>query len=59
MILQKGINWNDLPYSKKRGRGVHKIHYEVPDNKGGKVLRSRWEIYDLDFNGIPNLPTDY
>lgn len=53
MIFQKGINWDDLEYKKKRGRGVHRVNYEVPDQKGGMALRSRWEIYDLSTEDIP------
>lgn len=42
MLMEKGINWNDYPIPCKRGRGVIREAYFVPDREGGKVERHRW-----------------
>lgn len=43
LCWQKGQNWNDLHYSKKRGSFIIKENYEV-ENENGITLRSRWSI---------------
>ena len=39
MIFQKGVNWNDYDYGKKRGRFITKQQYE----KDG-AIRNKWEL---------------
>jgi tRNA(His) guanylyltransferase len=39
MIFQKGLNWNDLPVTQKRGRVILKEKYMK-----GDVERSRWSL---------------
>lgn len=42
LMLEKGVNWNDLPIWQKRGVCITKQYY-----KKGDVLRSKW---DVDYN---------
>lgn len=46
LMIQKGINWNDLPAYLKRGTCVIKNHY-IEANSDEKTERSRW-IIDKD-----------
>lgn len=46
MLHEKGINWNDYPIGCKRGRGVIREPFFVPDHEGGKVERHRWVSED-------------
>jgi len=54
MIFQKGINWNDYPAGKKRGRLVKKVYFEVLPNpldetkdwQSQATTRSRWDVVD-------------
>ena len=39
LILEKGINWNDLPVWQRRGVCITKQQY-----KKGEVIRNRWEV---------------
>lgn len=53
LIYQKGLNWNDLHWSKKRGSFVTKNEYTyTADNTTGIVTRSMWEVVEtpLTFN---------
>jgi tRNA(His) guanylyltransferase len=40
MIFQKGINWNDYDFRKKRGAVIGKVEVEVE----GGAIRNRWEV---------------
>jgi len=42
MIFQKGINWNDYNFRKKRGAVIGKVEVEVD----GGAIRNRWEVVD-------------
>jgi tRNA(His) guanylyltransferase len=42
MIYQKGINWNDYDFRKKRGAVIGKVQVEVD----GGTTRNRWEAID-------------
>jgi tRNA(His) 5'-end guanylyltransferase len=42
MIFQKGINWNDYDFRKKRGAVIGKVEVQVE----GGVVRNRWEVID-------------
>ena len=60
LFLQKGINWNDLPTYRKRGRCVVKRQYRHEE-----TMRSRWLVdreiptftADRDYLEIPCMPT--
>lgn len=43
MCFQKGQNWNELDYKKKRGCTVIKVIKEFDDNLGNKFTRGKWE----------------
>ena len=43
MIFQKGRNWNDLNYRKKRGCTVIKVEKEFTDGEGNPFTRGKWE----------------
>jgi len=45
MIFQKGINWNDYPIGKKRGRIIKKEYYEH-ESEYGIAMRSRWVVVE-------------
>jgi len=45
LIFQKGINWNDFPTGKKRGRVVKKVYYEHT-SEFGTAERSRWDVVE-------------
>jgi tRNA(His) guanylyltransferase len=42
MIFQKGINWNEYDFRKKRGAVVGKVEVQVD----GGAIRNRWEVVD-------------
>lgn len=42
LIFQKGINWNDYDFRKKRGAVIGKVEVEVE----GGAIRNRWEVID-------------
>lgn len=42
LIFQKGINWNDYDFRKKRGAVIGKVQVEVD----GGVLRNKWEVIE-------------
>jgi tRNA(His) guanylyltransferase len=42
LIFQKGINWNDYDFRKKRGAVIGKVEVEVD----GGIIRNRWEVID-------------
>ena len=42
MIFQKGINWNDYDFRKKRGAVIGKVEVQVE----GGAIRNRWEVID-------------
>lgn len=42
LIFQKGINWNDYDFRKKRGAVIGKVEVEV----GGGAIRNRWEVIE-------------
>jgi tRNA(His) 5'-end guanylyltransferase len=45
MIFQKGINWNDYDFRKKRGAVIGKVEAEVGEGKN-TAIRNRWEVVD-------------
>jgi tRNA(His) 5'-end guanylyltransferase len=42
MIFQKGINWNDYDFRKKRGAVIGKVEVQIE----GGAIRNRWEVID-------------
>jgi tRNA(His) 5'-end guanylyltransferase len=42
LIFQKGINWNDYDFRKKRGAVIGKVEVQVD----GGAIRNRWEVID-------------
>jgi tRNA(His) guanylyltransferase len=52
MIYQKGINWNDYDFRKKRGAIIKKVEREVGEGEY-KTIRSKWEVVDT-----PNFSQD-
>jgi tRNA(His) guanylyltransferase len=42
LIFQKGINWNDYDFRKKRGAVIGKVEVQVE----GGAIRNRWEVID-------------
>lgn len=48
MIFDKGIDWNDYPAGKKRGRLVKKVYFDMitehSKSETKTVTRSRWDI---------------
>lgn len=42
LIFQKGINWNDYDFRKKRGAVIGKVEVEVE----GGAIRNRWEVIE-------------
>ena len=42
IIFQKGINWNDYDFRKKRGAVIGKVEVQVE----GGAIRNRWEVID-------------
>lgn len=44
MFTEKGINWNDLETTKKRGSCCIKIPTEIITPNGEKVIRNKWTI---------------
>lgn len=42
LIFQKGINWNDYDFRKKRGAVIGKVQVEVD----GGVLRNKWKVIE-------------
>jgi tRNA(His) 5'-end guanylyltransferase len=42
LIFQKGINWNDYDFRKKRGAVIGKVEVQVE----GGAIRNRWEVVD-------------
>lgn len=42
LIFQKGINWNDYDFRKKRGAVIGKVQIEVD----GGAIRNRWEVIE-------------
>ena len=46
LMLEKGVNWNDLPTTQKRGSCCIKEQYqsEEVDSKDGPCVRTRWII---------------
>lgn len=44
MLMEKGINWNDLPVHYKRGSCAIKTNYTVTDTNGNDVSRSCWVV---------------
>lgn len=49
LCWQKGHNWNDLNYKKKRGCTILKVDKEI-DTPNGKVTRGKWESVETPFN---------
>jgi tRNA(His) 5'-end guanylyltransferase len=48
LMLQKGINWNDVPTKFKRGTALYKVQIVSPnpvDPSGSGVVRNKW-VYD-------------
>lgn len=45
MIFQKGINWNDYNFRKKRGAVIGKVEREVGEGEN-KTIRSKWEVIE-------------
>jgi tRNA(His) 5'-end guanylyltransferase len=45
MIFQKGINWNDYDFRKKRGAVIGKVEREVGEGEN-KTTRSKWEVIE-------------
>jgi tRNA(His) guanylyltransferase len=45
MIFQKGINWNDFDFRKKRGAVIGKVEYEVGEGDE-RSIRNKWEVID-------------
>lgn len=45
MIFQKGINWNDYDFRKKRGALIGKVEREVGEGEN-KTTRSKWEVIE-------------
>jgi tRNA(His) guanylyltransferase len=45
MIFQKGINWNDYDFRKKRGAVISKVEREIGDDEN-KTIRSKWEVIE-------------
>ena len=45
MIFQKGINWNDYDFRKKRGAVIGKVEVEVGEGENA-AIRNRWEVID-------------
>lgn len=48
MIFQKGVNWNDYDYGKKRGRFIIKQQYE----KDG-AIRNKWDLVETPLQFSP------
>lgn len=42
LIFQKGINWNDYDFRKKRGAVIGKVEVEVD----GGAIRNKWKVID-------------
>lgn len=51
MCFQKGYNWNDLDYRKKRGCTIEKVQKTI-SNGGVEFLRGKWESIEtpMTFN---------
>jgi tRNA(His) 5'-end guanylyltransferase len=45
MIFQKGINWNDYDFRKKRGAVIGKVEYEVGEGDE-RSIRNKWEVIE-------------
>jgi tRNA(His) 5'-end guanylyltransferase len=45
MIFQKGINWNDYDFRKKRGAVIAKVETEFT-NERGIFTRNKWQVID-------------
>lgn len=45
LIFQKGINWNDYDFRKKRGAVIGKVEREVGEGEN-KTTRSKWEVIE-------------
>jgi tRNA(His) guanylyltransferase len=43
MIFQKGINWNDYDFRKKRGTVIKKVEHVIGDGTN-KTIRNKWEV---------------
>lgn len=46
LIFQKGLNWNDLHWSKKRGSFITKQEYVFSNTTGGSFNRSSWKVVE-------------
>ena len=47
LMLQKGVNWNDVPTHYKRGTSLYKVQVESPnpiDPTGPTVIRNKWVV---------------
>lgn len=45
LIFQRGINWNDYNFRKKRGAVIGKVEREVGEGEN-KTTRSKWEVIE-------------
>lgn len=60
LMLEKGINWNDLPAYQKRGSCCIRKYSEEqdPNDPAAKIIRSKW-IIDLNIPKFVNDDRDY
>ena len=55
LCWQKGHNWNDLNYKKKRGCTIIKVEKQLDDGLGNMFKRGKWEsvetpmIFDYEY----------
>lgn len=52
MFSEKGVNWNDLSTTKKRGTACFKVPKKIV-TENGETIRNKWEL-DLDMPIIKN-----
>lgn len=63
MFTEKGVNWNDLPTTQKRGSCCIKKPTEIITPNGETVIRNKWvidneiPIFSQDTEYINNLIT--
>ena len=47
MIFQKGINWNDYDFRKKRGAAIKKIQVTMNNIENGETYkRNKWSVVE-------------
>lgn len=44
LMIEKGINWNNLPVWQKRGVCIRKVEHKINEGQPNEAIRTKWDV---------------